>query len=841
MGATENLKQIISRQKEVLLQLEAECHHIENSDTARENEELKAKLDILQADFEKAKNNLSSLAKENVGLKNALYEQIYNEKLKIINTTATKCDIYFKSKIDGEQNRLTVLENGVKARIADIEGTLRKYNIDTKDEIYAKLEELTTLLNEKVTIARANRAHIHGAFTQAEKEELEALKREQISDEQVRAVAKKNNFERFVGLNLLNVIGIFLIIIGVITASRYSYVELPDVLKGIMMFTLGTSMLIAGELLNRKKPNIFSLGITAGGVGVLYVALATSYFGLKLLEMYPALAVCVLITTVAFILSKRYNSQIILAFALIGGYLPMFSIGSNSAVIYGAMVYFIALNLLSLVISFSKKWRVTSYIGLGLNIIGTVYICFNFAYRSTTAEKITVILYVLFAFLIYSFIPIISTYRTKVRFRISDVVLLAINTFFSSLIMYSVLYMLRLENFKGGLAIAFALIYLFLGRLIEKIFKNTELPMKVLFYLTGLAFVVLIIPLQFGLEWLSLGWLAEGVLLTTYGIINNEKTFRRWGLIISGMCLFAFLFVDCLRTRDYLFSYKYLAITLGSLMILGTYIYKKMMSGGFVKIYKYFALVNVWFYMLYILGRLRNALSDINLDGGIYSIDYLIAVTAVVCTFLIAYALPRIKTLHGPGIKILALILYSIGILRLFIINNTTNPLNSSLPAPLGIMIMVTTVLVVVGLISVLAVRDLMNLIVTWRKSGIEWYPLIISAYFVVLLTQNLITQYRLSFSNAAISIIFVLTALAWIIFGFIRRYSYIRRFGLGLSILAVIKLFLIDLSALTQGYEVVSYFTLGITLVAISFVYQYFSKRLELKEEVTVDAQEDN
>jgi uncharacterized membrane protein len=135
----------------------------------------------------------------------------------------------------------------------------------------------------------------------------------------------------------------------------------------------------------------------------------------------------------------------------------------------------------------------------------------------------------------------------------------------------------------------------------------------------------------------------------------------------------------------------------------------------------------------------------------------------------------------------------------------------------------------------------MMKMIVVERKMGIEWYPLIISGYFVVVLTQNLIAQFNLSFSNAAISIIYVLTALAWIIFGFARRYSFIRKFGLGLALLSVIKLFLIDLASLTEGSRIISYFVLGVILIAISFVYQYFNKRLELKEGVRADAEKGN
>jgi uncharacterized membrane protein len=83
-----------------------------------------------------------------------------------------------------------------------------------------------------------------------------------------------------------------------------------------------------------------------------------------------------------------------------------------------------------------------------------------------------------------------------------------------------------------------------------------------------------------------------------------------------------------------------------------------------------------------------------------------------------------------------------------------------------------------------------------------------------------------------------VLAALAWIIYGFVRRFVFIRRFGLVLAIFAVVKLFLLDLSGLTQGFRILSYFALGITLIAISFVYQYFTKRLELKEGIAIHAE---
>jgi len=211
----------------------------------------------------------------------------------------------------------------------------------------------------------------------------------------------------------------------------------------------------------------------------------------------------------------------------------------------------------------------------------------------------------------------------------------------------------------------------------------------------------------------------------------------------------------------------------------------------------------------------------------------------ITATFALAFTVLRIKILSDLGTKIISSILYAIGIVWLLILNATSSPINIAAPS-IGVTLVGTLVLVIIGVLSVLAVRDLIKLIVMERKLRVEWYPLIVSAYFVVLLTQVLITQYNLSFASVWISIIYVLTALAWIIFGFARRYSFIRRFGLGLALLAVAKLFLVDLASLTEGYRIISYFALGITLVAISFVYQYFNKRLELKLGVEEDVLED-
>lgn len=844
MSLADNLKQLLAQQKNFTSELEREVHSLEANNLVAENDNLKVELEKYKMELEDAKRQNFELSEGNKGLKNSLYEQLYNEKIAILSAVNKKIDAYYQDNVSAEVNRLRQFELSSKHRINEMIETLRNNRVDSGDELYGQLEELNRTLVTKVSAAREELARQAGAYSKNKDADFEKLRQEGITENEMKSALKKNNIESLIGLNILNKLGILFLIIGVITAAQFTYFKLPDTVKGTFLFAGGAALLVVGELLNRKRANVFSLGITSGGVAILYSALAISYFGLKILDMYPAIGLCLIITALSFILSQRYNSQTIAAFALVGGYLPIFSIAGDKVLLFSAMGYFIVLNLLALIISFNKKWSVTAFIGFALNVMGTGYIMqltlFDGRPRTgaVSTDDLITMAYILFAFVIYTLIPIMSTYKNKIKFNTADIILLGLNTFISAVLMYVVVYTVNLSDFAGVLAVAFAALYLMLGRFIEtKLLK--ERRMQALFYLTGFTFVVLVIPFQFGKMWLSLGWLIEGVALVTYGILREEKSFKRYGYIASGLCLAAFLYVDILSGLgrfDILFAYKYFAITLGSAIIMSAYVYKKSLYGQGVLALKYATAINLWFFTLYIIGDKLSKIMSKALQGSAVNTGYLIAALSVAASFLIAYTIPRIKALSDMVMKVISIVIYVISILWLLLLNGTSSPVRFT-GAPVPVTALGTLILVAIGLLSVLAMRDLVKCLVLERKLGIEWYPLVVSAYFVIILTQNLITQYQLEFSNLAISLIYVVTAFSWIVFGFIRRYAFIRRFGLGLSIMAVAKLFIVDLSFLSEGHRIVSYFAFGITLIAISFVYQYFNKRLDVKTEVITDA----
>lgn len=69
-----------------------------------------------------------------------------------------------------------------------------------------------------------------------------------------------------------------------------------------MLFLLAFLFLGVGEWMGRggRRRDLFSLGLSAGGVALLYVSVVTCFFWLHLLQPYAAFALIVLITALAF-------------------------------------------------------------------------------------------------------------------------------------------------------------------------------------------------------------------------------------------------------------------------------------------------------------------------------------------------------------------------------------------------------------------------------------------------------------------------------------------------------------------------------------------------------------
>lgn len=830
MQIKDKLRSFLENQQKFIKEYEQLVNEFESSDIVNENNSLKKEVTKYKELVEDIQKKYHDAVQENSSLKIALKEQILDEKLNILKISRQKIDLYFNTLKENYANGLLQFEQTSKEKIENLREIASQELTETKNEFLNKLDQFSNELQNKVNAEKV-RFQEHNRTTSDEiNAETDRLKSEGIDEETIRRRIRQNDFEIKVGLSWINKIGIFLILVGVATAVSYSYnVWFNNYMRGIFAFLLGGLFIAAGEWLSRKKQNVFSTGLTAGGMGILYYAAYISYFKLGIIDLNIGLFLSVLVTLSSVILSMRYDSKTICSFSLIGGYLPFFSYvfdsGLTGANIYAAMGYLFVLNLSILIISLNRNWNVVNYISFVLNVPTLIYLI------SITPDTTASIIYTTLTFAMYLSIVLAYPFRNKIGLPAPSVILLGLNTFISCILIYNLFSKADLQAFRGLLAIAFCGIYFGLAQFVEKKMGG-EVRTKILFYITSLTFAILMVYFQFGIHWLAMGWLIESVLLIAYGYKYKFKNYELGGWIILGLCLLAFYLVDFMSgvvagnpDAVSFFDIKYLSITLGLIYILFTYLNgfkndvldKYSLRGKAVTVFKYFTVVNFWIYATYTADRIFKLFAT---DSSFYTAPYNSFYSVVLFSFVtfgVGYLISKISLLKDSYVKGFVIFLYALA--NLICISVTT-----SLPVyEYGNYnsYFASAVLLVYNVIVFFSIRDLLITLIKATNWSLEYYPLVMGIYLLGNITAFFVVQYDLGDINLLFSFTYLALAFVYIIFGFKKKYVNIRRLGLGLSIFSTGKLFIFDLAYLRIEGKILAYFAFGAVMLGISFIYQ--------------------
>ncbi|MCX7708619.1 MAG: DUF2339 domain-containing protein [Clostridia bacterium] len=838
MQIKDQLKNLLGAQKDFLHEFESVVKEFESNDLVNQNIQLNRELQEYKKLVEEFKVKVQSIEKENQGLRIALKEQILDEKLNILKISRQKLETYFHDLSRQYNNRLLALEQSTMARCQELKNIAAKELGNEKEDLNKEIEKLYSSLKEKIQQRKAQLDSLKDNALKDIETEINQIGNEAIDEELIQKRIRQNDIEIKIGLSWVNKIGIFLILIGVATAMKYTYSNyFNNYMKGIFAFVIGLIFLGGGEWFSRKAKSVVAQGLTGGGIAILYLATFSSYFVLKIIGLEAGLLLSVLITAAALALSVWYSSKTICSFALIGGYIPFFAYLVNFKMddfgFYVSMGYFFLLNLLTLLISFNKRWTIVNYISFLFNVPTLIYLVFKV---SSVWVGIT---YCIVTFSMYLVITLAYPLRNKLRLHPMDMILLGLNTFISCITVYMLFEQAKLSSVRGLLAIVFCLIYFGLGQFLEKTMEG-EKQTQVLFYLISLTFAVLIIPFQFGVQWLTLGWLAEGVFMITYGLKGRFKYMERAGWAVFLLCVATFFILDYANTilpgilKVQYFDFKYTAVMLGLLFTLFIYLIdmskdalKKYGSKAeLIAVYKFFAVFNLWIYVTYMSNRLYNRW--IVLDD--YDSFYKTLLFALM-TMMTAFAISKVKLLQDKAIKGLTIFLYLLGDL-ICIFLNLSEPV--FIIGEKAIEIFSVIVLVLYNILVFFNIRDLLIAMIRRSNRNLEIYPLFMGIYLLGNITALLIVQFNLGEMNLLFSLLYLVFALIFIIYGFKKKYAMTRRLGLGLSILSTAKLFIYDLAFLKTEGKIASYFAFGLVLIGISFVYQRFKKVMEASSNST-------
>ncbi|MGL4855111.1 MAG: DUF2339 domain-containing protein, partial [Lentisphaeria bacterium] len=770
-----NFSKTLQKHLDDLVLLQNKIKDFEQSDLVVKNSQLLNEINTSRHELNEAIKQINNLQKENNNLKATVFKQVYSDKMRILSNSNKKIENFFHSDVEGEYNKLIAREQRIKTRLSNIKNDLIKHNLDFSDNILTKIEQIEQEVHQKISHLKQDITINQGAFNQFDKSEFHNLKEEPIDPAIINSTINSNNFESFIGNNVINKVAILLIIIGMVAGTKFTYDKVNVYIRSIMMFALGLSLLTSGELMNKKKTSNFSMGLTAGGVAMLYTAVSLCHLKLHTIEMIPALIICLLISITTTVLSLRYKSQTISIFTTLGGYIPLIIIKPNEFT-HSMLIYFLVINTMVLIITSLKKWHLTAFSGLIFNLIGSIFIVNSVNYDQLNYAFC--LAYLLLSFFSYTAIPLVANYKNKLNFSKIDISFLAINTVVSSIVIYTFMNFAKLKQYNGLLAIILATVYLLIGMLSNKKLVTAK-KVIFIFYSTSFTFVVLTIPLLFNKEWFTLGWLVIGVLITCYGILKNERGMLIKGFITIFLCIASFIFIDwyenCFHFGDILiwkhtqelFAYKYFAITFGLICILIAYIKRQTLSTTFQVYFKCFTLLNLANYLFYLSFRFV-ALLATQWESKINYTNFLSIILGSILCMLLATWLIQSKLLANTSTKITAILIQLFGILFL-VFATTLIPVftNNQIFVHKAI---ATIIIILSNLISIYSMLIILRSIQKRVLFNHELISVLITIYLLSMLTITLISQYMLSFTSMIISIIYVVLAFLGITFGFTKQ-----------------------------------------------------------------------
>ena len=830
MELSDKVQDLIKSQKDILKEYEELFKEINLNDPINENIMLKKEAVDIKKNLTEAEQRIARLQKENISIKISLKEQMVNEKMAILNASQKKIELYFNNHERKGTNQLQALEFSAKSKIHKISNIAAKELKDKDGEISEAINNVKLKLEEMIRLQKERLKESNKTTIEEIRQQYDLLNEEEVSEEALAKKQKHNDIEVKIGLNWINKVGVILLLLGVATAMKYTYsLWFNDYMKGISGFLLGGGLLATGEWFNKKNRNLFALGLCGGGIGVLYLTVFSSYFFLNILSLPISILVSILITMGSIILSKRYNSMTIAGIPLIGGYLPFFSFvlieGISGPQVYIAMGYLVILNLLVLAISLERKWIYINYLSFLLNIPCLIYLSLH------ANNKIFGIIYGVMTFVMYLGITLAYPIRKNIKLGRLDLVLLGLNTIINCLLVYELLEKAGFGDYKGFLALAYAVSYFVLSKLM---FDKTsqEEYVQALFSITALTFSVLMIPFQFGIRWAAMGWLIEAILMLSLSKRKKIDKLELGGWAILGICTLGFFVYDFTLGWDIkYFAIRYSFLTSGLIYIFTLYaseyknnqLFKNTKKGQLFNGFKYFIVLNSWVYLL----RMAMRLYDHNIAFKIpyYYVDFYQTIVAAVVTIVFAYGILKIEAIKDKvviGISTALLILSNILCLGLNLIQMGGGQSNSTLR-----MISVT-VLVIYNILVFFSIKDLTIQLIKRKKISFEYYPLAVAIYLLGVITIFLSRQFNLQNISLIISIVFIAMSFLCITYGFKKNYLLIRRFGLGLSIFSTGKLFIFDLYYLSGAAKIVAYFCFGLVLIGISFIYQKLRTSLE-------------
>ena len=353
------------------------------------------------------------------------------------------------------------------------------------------------------------------------------------------------SIEMRIGGNWFQRIGVVAVILGILFFLKYAYdqkwIGKHEILWGFI--ALGVVTLFGADRLRKRYAN-YAYGLSGLGIAILYSSFFASYGLMRIWEPTSAFIGMAVVTAIATGLAARYNALPIAMLGLIGGFLTPIVLSTGEDHELGLFSYIALLDLGVLALAASKHWRSLNY----LAFTGTVLIFIGWGDKHYSPEKLalTVIFLTIF-FVIFALLAVLYNVVNRQPTRWLDLAMV----FANALLYFGTSYRLldsepQYQPYLGLFAALVSVFYLGLGYFTYRRDREDRL---LLYTFWGLAilFAVIAVPIQFHLQWITIGWAVEGAILTWIGLRVNDRISRYGALIVFLIAVSHWLIWDMIK------------------------------------------------------------------------------------------------------------------------------------------------------------------------------------------------------------------------------------------------------------------------------------------------------
>ncbi|MBX2894430.1 MAG: DUF2339 domain-containing protein [Cyclobacteriaceae bacterium] len=355
------------------------------------------------------------------------------------------------------------------------------------------------------------------------------------------AKPKQNTaWEDFIGTNLLNKIGIAVLVIGISFGVKYAidHQMLNPLTRIILGYVAGVILMVIAIRL-KKNYTAFSAVLLSGGIASLYFITYAAYDFYQFIPQLIAFVLMVLFTAFTVFAALQYKQQAIAVIGLVGAYAVPFLLSDGSGRVVVLLTYVGIINTGILFIAFKQDWR-----GLfRFAFVLTWLIVFAWMVTDYRAEDH---LWISLAFTLIYFIQfylafVVSKFISTQKLGIGDIALILSNSFIFYGLGYGAISDYPDGDYFLGLFTAFNAILHFSVCLV--LFYKLRQAKDIFYFVTGLVltFLTLAVPVQLEGNWVTAIWAFEAVLLFWIGRTKKFPVYEILSYPLLMLALFSLL------------------------------------------------------------------------------------------------------------------------------------------------------------------------------------------------------------------------------------------------------------------------------------------------------------